>query len=378
MNPHKPHIVFLMSDTGGGHRAAARAIEAALQIKHPDAFTTELVDMWKDYTPAPLNKMPTIYTQWVNTHPASYGLQFQVNDRLFQSAAFGRWYAERTFGQIKSFYSDHPADIYVDVHPVFVHPAVYALRKLGLKQPFITVVTDYAWPVSLWYDPLVDRCLVPLEPAYERGLTLGLTPGQIILTGPVIHPRFVNLTMSKAEARTQLGWEQDARITLLVGGGDGMGPVVETAQYIDNSVYAGQLMVVAGRNEALKAQLDAIQWRHKVQIYGFVDNMEVFLRAADVLITKAGPATITEAAAVGIPMILNGAIEHQETVNATYVVEQKAGLYVTDPARVASELTDITFNAERLRELTEGVQRLAHPTAIWNIADEIWQYVDRK
>ena len=378
MNPASPHIVFLMSDTGGGHRAAAKAIEAALQSKRPDAFTTELVDMWKDYTPAPLNNMPAFYTRWVNTHPASYGAQFQMNDRLFQSATFGRWFAEQSYGRIKHLYSEHPADVYVCVHSVFVRPAVYALRKLGIKKPFITVITDYAWPVSLWYDPLVDRCLAPLEPAYERGLTLGMTPGQILLTGPVIHPRFVSLQLTKAEARTQLGWDQDARIALLVGGGEGMGPVVETAQYIDNSVFAGQLAVIAGRNAALQAQLQAIPWRHKVHIYGFVDNMEVYLRAADVLITKAGPATITEAAAVGIPMILNGAIAHQETVNAEYVVQQGAGLYVTEPARVALELTDVTYNAARLRELTDGVQKLAHPTAIWNIADEIWKFCERK
>ncbi|MBX3081844.1 MAG: hypothetical protein KF716_09445 [Anaerolineae bacterium] len=378
MDLHKPHILFLMSDTGGGHRAAARAIEAALQITHPDSFTTELVDMWKDYTPAPLNNMPAFYTRWINTHPASYGAQFQVNDRLFQSAAFGRWFSEQSYGRIKHLYGEHPADVYVCVHSVFVRPAVHALRKLALKKPFLTVVTDYAWPVSLWYDPQVDRCLVPVEPAYERGLTLGMTPGQMILTGPVVHPRFVNLQLSKEEARNQLGWDQDARIALLVGGGEGMGPVVDTAQYIDNSVYVGQLAVVAGRNTALRVQLKSMSWRHKVHIYGFVDNMEVFLRAADVLITKAGPATITEAATIGIPMILNGAIEAQETVNAAYVVQNGAGLYVTEPPRVARELTDLAFSETRLHELAEGAKRLAQPAAIWNIAEEIWKFCDRK
>jgi 1,2-diacylglycerol 3-beta-galactosyltransferase len=375
MGNRKPHLLFLMSDTGGGHRAAARAIEAALNIRHPDGFTTELVDMWKDYTPYPFNQMPTLYTRWVNTHPWSYAAQFWLNDRLFRNRAISRLYCELSFARVKRLYADHPADVIICVHSVFVRPAVYALRKLGLRQPFLTVITDYALPTVVWYDPAVDRCLVPLGPAYERGLQVGLSPGQLVLTGAVIHPRFVNLALTKAEARQQLEWEPEARIAVLVGGGDGMGPVVETARHIDASDMQGQLVIIAGRNAELRAHLEQIAWRHPVRLYGFVSNMEVVLRAADVLITKAGPATITEAAAIGIPMLLNGAIQHQESPNAEYVVAQGAGVYETDPVRVALLLAQIMNDPARLAALSAGVRKLAQPDAIWRIADEIWRFV---
>ena len=86
-----PHILFLMSDTGGGHRAAARAIEAALQEKHPGQFTTELVDLWKDYMPFPLNTMPKTYTRWVNVSPSSYSAQYWVSDRLARQRSMTPW-----------------------------------------------------------------------------------------------------------------------------------------------------------------------------------------------------------------------------------------------------------------------------------------------
>src|SRR3954464_1579526 len=87
-----PHILFLMSDTGGGHRAAARAIEAALQERYPAKFTAELVDVWKDYYPFPLNTMPRVYTQWINRSSFTYSAQFWIMDRMIKTPSFNRFY----------------------------------------------------------------------------------------------------------------------------------------------------------------------------------------------------------------------------------------------------------------------------------------------
>lgn len=374
MAHHTPHILFLMSDTGGGHRAAARAIETALQRRYPDQFTTELVDMWKAYTPFPFNAMPTLYSNWVNIHPASYEAQFWLNDRLFQSRLISDMYCQQSLPRMRRLYDEHPAGVIVCVHSVFVRPAVYALRRLRLPMPFITVITDYALPTVVWYDPRVDRCLVPTEPAYQRGLRLGMTPGQMMLTGAPVHPKYLDLTISQHDARERLGWPTDARIALMVGGGDGMGPLVTTAQAIDAQPVDCDLVIVAGRNEALKAELDAIRWRRRVTVVGFVDNLEVYMRAADILISKGGPAAITEAAAVGVPLIVSGAIRFQESPNVDYVIANHAGISAPGPQHVADALTEVMRGGgQRLRELATGIRRLAQPDAIWRIADEIWQ-----
>jgi 1,2-diacylglycerol 3-beta-galactosyltransferase len=370
-----PHILFLMSDTGGGHRAASRAIEAALQEKHPGQFTSQLVDMWKEYTPFPFNTMPQTYSRWVNVSPDTYSANFWLGERVFQQRAWSRLYCQQMYPRLKNLYTDYPADIIVCVHSVFVRPAVYALRKARIDKPFITVITDYAWPTVLWYDTHVDRCLVPTEPAYRRGLTLGLKPSQMILTGAPVHPKFTRVTLTKEQAREQLGWKKDVPIVMLVGGGDGMGPLVSTARAIDAQPAYCELVVIAGRNAALKSMLQSIAWKRPTHIYGFVDNMQVFMRAADLLITKAGPATITEAALVGLPMVLSGAIKYQETPNADYVVHHKAGVYAPGPKRAARTVTNLLANGgHALQELADGVRTLAQPDAIWKIADEIWKY----
>ena len=365
-------LLFLMSDTGGGHRAAARAIDAALSARYPGQFTSELVDCWKDYTPFPLNNMPELYTPWINHSPSSYSALFWLNDSVLSARNSSRLYAHQMFPRMKQLYADHPADAVVCVHPVFVRPAIYAARRLRMPIPFITVITDYAWPTVLWYDRQVDRCLVPTEPAYQRGLKLGLKPEQIRVTGAPVHPKFTEVDMTRAQAKAALGWTRDLPAVLLIGGGNGMGPLIKTARAIDEKHLNIQIVVVTGRNERMKAQLEAIDWQTPTRIYGFVDNMEVFMTAADLLITKAGPATITEAALVGLPMVISGAIPFQESPNTKYVVEQGAALSAPGPRRVG-EAVEAIFSDDgmRLRALTEGVRRLAKPDAVWQIADEI-------
>jgi 1,2-diacylglycerol 3-beta-galactosyltransferase len=364
-----------MSDTGGGHRAACRAIIAALEERHAGEFTAQLVDMWREYTPWPFNTMPTTYGQWVNVHPQSYEAQFWLNDRVFKNLAASKLYERQMYPRIKHLYRTHPADIVVCVHSVFVRPSVYALRKQKLDTPFISVITDYALPTVLWYDPRANKTLVPTPPAFERGLELGIPRDQLVLTGPIIHPRFTRVSITKSEAREKLGWDLNAKIALLVGGGDGMGPLLETAQAIDQSGADASLVVVAGKNEALKHALESVAWRKPTRVYGFSSEMEILMRAADVLISKAGPATITEAAALGVPLIMNGAIKFQESPNAEYVVANGAGLYADHPKAVADALTDVLETPGKLEALETGIKKLAAPDAIWRIADEIWSSV---
>jgi 1,2-diacylglycerol 3-beta-galactosyltransferase len=365
-------ILFLMSDTGGGHRAACNAITAALEEKHAGEFEFELIDMWKDYTSYPFNTMPTTYGKWVNLHPSSYEAQYWIGDRLFKNKLAAKLYERNMYPRIRHLYKRHPADIIVCVHSVFVRPSVYALRKLGLETPFISVITDYALPTILWYDTRADKTLVPVQPAYDRGLELGLDPKKLILTGPVMHPRFSKMTLTKLEARQKLGWDENAKIVILVGGGDGMGPLLETAKAIDSSSADSQLVVLAGKNTGLKDALEAVLWKKKTIIYGFTKDFDVFLRAADLLISKAGPATITEAAALGTPMIINGAIKFQESPNAEYVVREGAGMYAEGAKNVATALEQVLSTPHKLEELEAGVKKLADATAVYRIADEIW------
>jgi 1,2-diacylglycerol 3-beta-galactosyltransferase len=368
------HILFLMSDTGGGHRAACRAIEVALRERHPDRFTFELVDLWKEYTPFPLNTIPQSAARWIDINPSGFSAMFWVWDRLFRSRWWSTLFCKQMFLRMKRLYLEHPADIIVCVHAAFVRPAVYALRKMRIEKPFLTVVTDYAWPQVLWYDNAVDRCCVPTEAALQRGLSLGMDRSQIILTGPPVHPKFSKSEISQREARMQLGWQPDKRTILMIGGGDGTGPLVSTARAIDAQQLDCELVIVTGRNQGLKRALEAMSWKRPVRIYGFIDNIELLMRASDLLITKAGPATITEAAMVGLPILMNGALKNQESPNIEYVVKREAGVYAPGPKKTAECVARLLRSDGALKKLASGARQIAQPDAIWKIVDQICFY----
>src|SRR5258708_755700 len=270
------------------------------------------------------------------------------------------------------------ADVIVNVHPFFTINAMAVLRNQPSRPAFINVVADLVSTHAFWYDRSVDRILVPTQPAFDYGLRLGILPEQMRVTGLPVSSRFTRGLMSKSEARAKLGWLPDVPTILLIGGGEGMGPLYRIAQRLNRLPAKCQIAIVAGRNQLLRERLDAVEWQHPAHIYGFATNMPELMAAADLLVTKAGPATISEACIAGLPMILSGAIPGQEDGNVTYITSNQAGVYAPNPAKVAKAVAEwLAQGPDFLRERAENTRKLARPDAVWEVADEIWDYAQR-
>jgi 1,2-diacylglycerol 3-beta-galactosyltransferase len=366
-------IIFLMSDTGGGHRAAGRAIEAALDILYPDQYETFYVDVFREYTPPPMKYAPEIYPKWVKHSIKTYGWYFQFFDQLMQ-LPLARTTLPMLIAEegVRKLVTDYQPDLIVVLHGAFSRFIVGARNKLKLNIPIITVITDLAKPHVAWYHPGVDRCLVPCEAAYTRGIKLGVPVDKLRIVGHPAHPKFALNKKTKHEARRQLNWAPDMPAVMVIGGGEGMGMMSEIAEAINRRALDAQLAIVCGRNETLRKEMRSITWNQQTYIYGFVNNIEVMMRAADVLITKAGPGTIAEAAISGVPMILNDAIPYQESPNVGFVVDSGAGVFEPEPEGIAAALEKwLTPGDDTLAKLAANVEKLAYPNATFDIAGEI-------
>jgi 1,2-diacylglycerol 3-beta-galactosyltransferase len=361
----RPRILFLFSDTGGGHRSAAEAIIEALELEFGDLFSVEMVDVFKDYAPRPLNRMPDLYPKMVKI-PQAWGLGYHLSDghRRARLITAGAWpYIRRS---IQSLVSQHPSDLIVSVHPLANAPT---LRALGpYRPPFITVVTDLVTAHALWYHRRTDLCIVPTEAARQRALIHGLKPGQVRVVGLPVADRFCQPPGDRRVLRTQLGWPQDLPVILLVGGGEGMGPIEKTALSISDARLQAALVVVAGRNRELKARLEARTWPMPTYIYGFVHEMPDFMRAADVLVTKAGPGTISEAINAGLPMILYSRLPGQEDGNVAFVIAEGIGSWAPRPDQIVDALRYWLDQPEQRARAAENCRRVARPQAARQIA----------
>ncbi len=369
----KPHILFLFSDTGGGHRSAAEAIIEAVRLQYGDSVTTEMVDIFKDYAPRPLNRMPDWYPYMVKA-PDLWGASFRITDGRARARAITAtmWpvaarYARRIINQ-------HPSDLVVTVHPF---GNSFILKALGNNRPpFITVVTDMVTTHALWFDNRADVICVPTETARNRAIEYSMSPEKVVVVGQPIAAKYCAPVGDKLALRRALGWPEDKFTVVAVGGGDGMGPLAQTARAIGESGLDVSLVVVAGRNERLKNSLQQMNWSIPAFIYGFTRDLPDFMRAADVLVTKAGPGTIAESLAAHLPLVLYARLPGQEDGNVTFVRQTGTGVWAPTPQRVVATLRRWYDYPEERQKVVEACIRAARPDASNSIARIIGKQLD--
>jgi 1,2-diacylglycerol 3-beta-galactosyltransferase len=165
-------------------------------------------------------------------------------------------------------------------------------------------------------------CFVPSDALYAAARERKLQTEQITQYGLPIRKGFWPSSVSHSDAlplgqikslvRHELGLNDAYPVVLVVGGGDGMGGIVDISKQLGyelghSSTMKSQLVVVCGKNVDAKNQLESFSnWGSSVdvRIQGFVSNMDEYMKASDVLVTKAGPGTIAEASICGLPCMM--------------------------------------------------------------------------
>jgi 1,2-diacylglycerol 3-beta-galactosyltransferase len=370
-------VLILMSDTGGGHRASALALKASFEQQSPAGVVVEIIDLLSDYTFWPLNRSPSIYAHIARELPWLWGVAYSTQRAPALSRRLMRLAARLAERQVSAALDAHNPGLVVSVHPLAQEIALHALRKRRRPTPFATVVTDLADAHPLWLHPDADACFVASREAEEQALRAGVAANRLHTLGLPVRPAFALPPPPRDALRAELAMAPALPAVLIMGGGDGVGPVEAIAAEVDRALTAsgaplGQVVVICGRNEALRERLAARTWGAPAQLLGFVDRMPLWMHACDALITKAGPGTLAEAFICGLPVILSGYIPGQETGNVDYVQAHGAGTFEADPARMA-QIVQHWFGAgsdERLR-LAAQARSLGKPHATADIVAEL-------
>lgn len=366
----KPQILFLFSDTGGGHRSATEAIIEALKLEYGDTFNHEMVDVFKDHAPRPLNRLPDWYPYMVKA-PQLWGASFFATNGRPQARAITATMWPVAARTARSIIRNHPSDLVVTVHPFATSFILKALGSRHWRPPFLTVVTDMVSTHALWFDSRSDLIFVPTDIAREKAIHYGIPAEKLVVVGQPVAQKYCVPAGDKNALREKLGWPKDRSMVLIVGGGEGMGPLAKTARAIADSGLNVGLAIVAGRNERLKVSLEKHIWPVPTVIYGFTKEMPDFMRAADVLVTKAGPGTIAEAFNAHLPIILYARLPGQEDGNVTYVRECGAGVWAPTSQRVVNTLRKWVENPDERQKVVEACRQAARPEAAITIAREI-------
>jgi 1,2-diacylglycerol 3-beta-galactosyltransferase len=238
-------------------------------------------------------------------------------------------------------------DLVISVHPAQVAVPLRILREIGNRAPFVTVVTDPVTPPIAWFCPDVDLTVVATVPAQKVALECGLSPDRVRIIGLPVRRAFSAIRgQPKDVLRLRLGLDPARRTILMTGGGAGIGSkLLPQARAVAGRLAASgrpaQLAIIAGNNKELLRRLRAVKWPIPVAPLGFVENMAEWMAASDLLITKAGPGTLAEAACVGVPVIITDFVPGQEEGNVSWVVNHRAGIFARKPLQVASLVDEL-------------------------------------
>jgi 1,2-diacylglycerol 3-beta-galactosyltransferase len=172
-----------------------------------------------------------------------------------------------------------------------------------------------------------------------------------------------------------LGWLQNLPVVLVLGGDDCMEPIEKTVQAVDLVSFDLMRAIIAGRNHSLKMRLEKADFKTLIRIHRFVDNMPDLMNAADVIITKAVPGTISESFVAGLPIILNSHMPGQEDGNIDYVVSKGSGVWAPHPEDVVSFLCQWLANPYERQKFARISKSLARPYASKDITGKIIGFV---
>jgi 1,2-diacylglycerol 3-beta-galactosyltransferase len=366
-------VLLLISDTGGGHRSAANAITAALdELPGPIVYEHRIDDVAAHCT-FPLSQLGMAYSAALRFAPPLYGALYHATNGKKRFRSVIRFCEPLYRERLKDLFVSYQPDIIVSVHPLLNHAALRARADAGLTVPLITVVTDLGRVHEGWLTPEVDAIVVPAQEVYDRAREKGIPAERIRLLGHPVHPKFEDVTATKMELRTKLGLPADKTIALLMAGGEGGGKLLPTTMALAKSKLPLHMVVVTGRNAALRTKLEELapSLPTPMTILGYSNDVPSLMRAADLLVTKAGPGTLAEASIAEVPVVVYDFVPGQERGNLDYVRTNGIGVVALTTSDVVRSTTRIVSNLERLTAMRERQVNVAPRGSSRRIAELI-------
>lgn len=314
--------MFLISDTGGGHRSAANAITAALdEIQTPNRFEHRIEDV-AAHCSFPLTQLGLGYSMALRYAPPVYGALYYATNGRRRYKALIRFCEPLYRERLRDLFVAYRPDVIISVHPLLNHAALRARADAHMQHvPIVTVITDLGKVHESWLVADADAVVVPAREVYQRALSRGVSPARLRLLGHPIHPKFDDVTGTPAQLRAALGLPANGMIVMLMAGGEGGGKLLSTSLALARARLPIELVVVCGRNEHLQQKLGemAPSLPTPMHVLGFTDKIPEYFRAVGLLVTKAGPGTLAEANAAQLPVVVYDYVPGQERGNVDFV-----------------------------------------------------------
>jgi len=359
-------IDFFYFDAGGGHRAAATALKAVIdEQKLP--WDVRLVNLQEILGPLDVFRKVTglelqeIYNQMLArgwTLGSAQGLKFMHGViRLYHGPAVR---------MLEKYWAAERPDLVVSLVPNFNRAMRESLKNALPSVPYVTILTDIAdYPPHFWMEKQEQFLICGSDKAVAQARGLGYADDRVFrASGMILRPTFYQpVTVDRAAERRRLKLDPDRPTGLVLFGGQGSKVMLEIAERLSDV----QLILICGKNAGLADRLRALPGKAPRYIEGFTSEIPYYMSLADFFIGKPGPGSISEAVAMGLPVIVERNVWTlpQERYNADWVLERNAGLVVPNLRGVSAAVQQLLGDLPRYQAAVKQI----HNRAVFEIPE---------
>lgn len=313
-------VLILSTGTGEGHNSAAKAVKEQFEKRKIPCELADVLDFASDRASAYGRRIyiwSTVRAKKV--FAGAYRAGRAISSARLKSPVYfaNALYADRLCGYI----TENGYDTIVMPHLFPAEALTYLLRKHKLNVKTYFIATDYTC-IPFTEETRADYYFVPHEELETEFIKRGIPAEKLVPTGIPVSERFLHLP-EKTEARKQLGMPSDKKCILMMTGSMGYGHVESmTAKLVEQTAEDTCLYILGGTNEKLKKTLrDTYAGKERVHVLDFTKEAHLYMAAADVLFTKPGGLTSTEAVAAGVALVHTKPIPGCEDRNVAFFTE---------------------------------------------------------
>lgn len=363
-------ILLMYISEVSGHHSATLAIEKAIKTLSPDAEILN-INAFQYTNPISEKIVNRLYMGVIKRTP-------QIWDYLYDNPVIVRK-IEKIKETIHKFNSPKLKNLFDRFKPdavvctqAFPCGMVADFKKTyNSNIPLIAVLTDYA-PHSYWVYDSVDYYITPSQDVSLRLMKKGVASDRIKSFGIPFDPKF-NELQDKKKLIQKFKLNADSPTILIMGGGQGLGPIKTIVKSLEKIKIEIQGIVVAGTNKKLFNSLKKRikKYKKKILLFGYTDNINELMSISDIIITKPGGVTCAEVSAQNLAMIIVKPLPGQEANNTAYLTEKLAAIKIDNPKDINLIIEDLLQNLNKLNHLRESARRISKPNASLDIAQFI-------
>lgn len=373
---HKKKRVLLMYITKvSGHRQATVAIQKSLKQLNPNIEAPTVNGFGFTY-PILEKVVNKAYMSVIKRTPKVWDYMYDNPKIVKSSQSIKNFLHKTSYDKVAKLFKRHAPDAVVCTQAFPCGMVAHYKMRNNLKTIIIGVLTDFS-PHSFWINEGVDYYVVPSAEAKERFIKKGVSSDAIKVYGIPIRSKF-SIQLDKKSIAEKLGLDPDIPTIVIMGGGQGLGPIKATVRSLIKVDMKFQMIVLAGVNKKIISSLKRYTKRSskKIIIYEFANNVDELMELATIIITKPGGITTAECLAKGLPMVIVNPIPGQEMRNTDFLIKKGIGIRIDDTDDIGEEVELLLKSPERLAAMKKAAYENAKPHAALDVAKLILEHIN--